>query len=221
LWCSLCIVSPWTIPVHHSSISTSYLTLGETPLELVYQFGYPQSGLLFCYVAILEATCPFYLILFKFYWFKTIHARYINQVWALKQLQLVLYNIETSRLACTLYLYHHGLHAPDTRSLSLILLYGFASWEKVCFGTPILWGTSCARSTNIVNAATQILYLVSIGRCHVPSIFWLGPQWPMIAYQQTEWPFWTGTHIAIICTSRKMQMSCVTISTHGYPLAVT
>jgi hypothetical protein len=30
------------------------------------------------------------------------------------------------------------------------------------------WGASCARSTNIVTPATQILYLVSIGRRHVP-----------------------------------------------------
>jgi len=67
----------------------------------------------------------------------------------------------------------HGLHAPDTRSLSWFYS-GVALGEEVCFGTQKFWGASCARSTNMVTPATQILYLVSIGRRHVPSIFWWG-----------------------------------------------
>jgi hypothetical protein len=47
----LCIVLPWpwTIQLHLSTISTSCLTLGGTPLELVYQFGCWHSGLLLCW----------------------------------------------------------------------------------------------------------------------------------------------------------------------------
>ena len=65
----------------------------------------------------------------------------------------------------------HGLHAPDTRSSSWFYS-GVALGEEVCFGTPI-HGVQAVCVTNIT-PATQILHLVSIGRRHVPSLFWWG-----------------------------------------------
>jgi len=56
----------------------------------------------------------------------------------------------------------HGLDAPDTRSiLSLILLYGVASGEEVCFGTPI-HGVQAVCVTNITPAAQTCTLSVSV-----------------------------------------------------------
>ena len=65
-----------TIP--HSPLHTLRSALWGTHPELVYHFGYPHAGLLFCCAAISVVTCPFDFVLFKLYRYKTIQARYIK-----------------------------------------------------------------------------------------------------------------------------------------------
>ncbi len=101
-------------------------------------------------------------------------ALYKNQVWALNQLQLVLYNIEASCLACTFYLHHHGLHAPDTRLLSLNLL-----WH--CLGRGgLLWNSNFIGSS-CVHTPTSPLLRESF-------------TWSVLDYVMFHCTFWFGNH---------------------------
>ncbi len=93
--------SAWTIPMHLLRMSTEYLTLRGTPLELKKQFGYQHSGLLLCCVAVSEAN--------EVWIYSSTSERQTKCAsrfkWTHKRLWThVLYYIEASCLACTLYL---------------------------------------------------------------------------------------------------------------------
>ncbi len=144
----LIINSHYHVDCHFSALFC--LDYSRAPIHDVHRIPYSQRDASWVGIAIWISTfwpttmlCSSFRVhlnsnLFK-YRYKTIQVHYINQVWALKQLQLILYNIEASCLAHTLNLYHHGPYAPDKRSSSWFYS-GVALGEEVCFGTAISWG---------------------------------------------------------------------------------
>ena len=156
----------------HSPIYTLYLTLRGTPLELVYQFGYPHSGLLFCCVAISEATCPFIL--------------YYSRYTGTRQFKHATSSLSSQAITARSVQYLGKLPGPHSLSLSS---WPTCTWHQIiefystlwcCLGREgLLWnnnfmGCKLCAYTNMVTPTMQILHLVSIRRCHVPSIFWFG-----------------------------------------------
>ena len=116
------------------------------------------------------APYPFHPAFYELYRYKTIQARYINQESSqeIKTHSVQLWG-EIPGPHSSLFMAYMHLTQDHWVDSTLVL-----PWERRSALEHQFLGCKLWRSTNIVTPATQILYLVSIGRRHVPSIFWWG-----------------------------------------------